>query len=415
MVENGPQIPNPESRVPVSESRIPSPDIAISVKNLTKIYKLYDSPQDRLKESLHPFRKKYHHDFYALNDISFEIKKGETVGIIGKNGSGKSTLLKLITGVLTPSSGSVTVNGKIAALLELGAGFNPELTGIENVYFNGTLMGYSKEEMDNMLEDILSFADIGDFANQQVKMYSSGMFARLAFSVSVNVDPEILIVDEALSVGDMHFQEKSITKMKKMVDNGKTILFVTHSLPVVRNFCRKGIWLDTGKVVINDDASYVCEKYRDKIMNEEIVIKEDNEEKSKKDNKIIITNVNTDRNNYFTDDDILLHMKLEFKQTVLQYGIGVIIYNSKHKIITLMSTVRDDVKLSGVDKITVRIPNNDFLKDTYHVSVSITDEMAMFAYDKEDYIVSFTVNDKTNKKGIPIAEGYFRSKHEWIF
>src|SRR6266567_2342852 len=148
-----------------------SDDIAISVQNLTKIYKLYNSPQDRLKESLHPLRKKYHHDFYALNDVSFEVKKGETVGIIGRNGSGKSTLLKIITGVLTPTSGSVTVNGKISALLELGAGFNPDLTGIENVYFNGTLMGFTREEIDAKVDAILSFADIGEFVFQPIKTY----------------------------------------------------------------------------------------------------------------------------------------------------------------------------------------------------------------------------------------------------
>jgi len=185
-----------------------SNDIAIKAENLTKTYRLYDSNLDRLKESLHPLRRKYHHEFNALHDFNFEVKKGETVGIIGKNGSGKSTLLKIITGVLTPTSGSVTVNGRISALLELGAGFNPELTGIENVYFNGTLMGYSKEEMHAKLDDILGFADIGEFVRQPVKSYSSGMFVRLAFAVAINIDPDILIVDEALAVGDIFFQQK---------------------------------------------------------------------------------------------------------------------------------------------------------------------------------------------------------------
>ena len=181
-------------------------NIAIKVKNLTKLYHLYNKPQDRVKEALNPFKKSYHHDFYAMNDVTFEIKKGETVGIIGKNGAGKSTLLKMITGVLTPTSGEVEVNGKIASLLELGAGFNPEMTGIENIYLNGTIMGFTKEEMDSKVDAILEFADIGEFIYQPVKMYSSGMFARLAFSVAINVEPDALIVDEALSVGDMAFQ-----------------------------------------------------------------------------------------------------------------------------------------------------------------------------------------------------------------
>lgn len=167
-------------------------DTVIKVQNLSKAYPLYKKPVDRMKESLHPLRKKYHHDFYALNDVSFEVKKGETFGIIGKNGSGKSTLLKIITGVLTPTSGTVQVNGKVSALLELGAGFNPEFTGVENVFFNGSIMGYTKAEMDEKIDDILSFADIGEFAYQPVKVYSSGMFVRLAFAVAISVDPRLM-------------------------------------------------------------------------------------------------------------------------------------------------------------------------------------------------------------------------------
>jgi lipopolysaccharide transport system ATP-binding protein len=223
-----------------------SDDIAISVNNLTKIYKLYDSPQDRLKEALHPLRRKFHHDFHALNDISFEIKKGESFGIIGKNGSGKSTLLKTITGVLTPTIGSVSVNGKISALLELGAGFNPDLTGMENIYFNGTLMGFTREEMDEMLDGILAFADIGEFVHQPVKTYSSGMFVRLAFAVAVIVKPDILVVDEALSVGDVFFQQKCFSKIREIIDSGTTCLFVSHDTKAIMNICSRVILLDNG-------------------------------------------------------------------------------------------------------------------------------------------------------------------------
>ncbi len=237
-------------------------DIAIKVENISKIYKLYDSPIDRMKEALHWRGKKYHKDFYALNDVSFEIKKGETVGIIGKNGSGKSTLLKIITGVLTPTSGKVTVHGRISALLELGAGFNPEYTGIENVYFQGNLMGYTREQMDARVDEILAFADIGDFIHQPVKMYSSGMFARLAFAVAINVEPDILIVDEALSVGDMVFQAKCSAKMRSMVENGVTILFVSHSLAQVKQICNNAIYLCVGSIVDYGDVLRVCDKYQ---------------------------------------------------------------------------------------------------------------------------------------------------------
>lgn len=236
-------------------------DIAIEVKNLTKVYHLYDKPQDRLKEALNPFKKSYHHDFYAMNDVSFEIKKGETVGIIGKNGAGKSTLLKMITGVLTPTSGEVHVNGRIASLLELGAGFNPEYTGVENIYLQGTLMGMNHEEMEPKVEEILEFADIGDFVYQPVKMYSSGMFARLAFAVAINVDPDVLIVDEALSVGDMLFQSKCMSKMKEMMDRKVTILFVSHDIYSVQSLCNEAIFIDKGVVRQIGDVEEVTSLY----------------------------------------------------------------------------------------------------------------------------------------------------------
>ncbi|MDO8444888.1 MAG: ABC transporter ATP-binding protein [Deltaproteobacteria bacterium] len=236
-------------------------DIAIKVENLSKIYKLYDNPIGRLKESLHPFRKKYHKDFYALNDVSFEIKKGETVGIIGKNGSGKSTLLKLITGVLTPSSGNAGVNGKISALLELGAGFNPEITGIENIYFNGVLIGYTKEEIDKKIDDMLSFADIGDFIYQPVKTYSSGMFVRLAFAVAISLEPDILVVDEALSVGDEAFQRKCFSRIQRIRENGGTILFVSHSAGTIVELCNWAILVDDGELILSGSPKMVVSNY----------------------------------------------------------------------------------------------------------------------------------------------------------
>ncbi|HJV66875.1 MAG TPA: ABC transporter ATP-binding protein [Geomonas sp.] len=237
-------------------------DIAISVKDITKIYKLYDSPQDRLKESINPFGKKYHRDFYALNGISFDIRKGETVGIVGKNGCGKSTLLKTITGVLTPNSGSVSVVGKISALLELGAGFNPQLTGLENVYFNGTIMGYTRDEMESKVDNILSFADIGHFVHQPVKTYSSGMFVRLAFAVAINVSPDILIVDEALSVGDEAFQRKCFSRIIDFKEMGKTILFVSHSAGTVVELCDRAMLFDRGELLLCGAPKPIVTRYQ---------------------------------------------------------------------------------------------------------------------------------------------------------
>lgn len=235
----------------------------IKICDLTKIYRMYEKPIDRLKESLSLIHKQYSKEFYALDHINVEIKRGENVGIIGTNGAGKSTLLKIITGVLTPTSGDVTVNGKISALLELGAGFNPEYTGLENIYLNGTMMGYTHEEMESKVDGILQFADIGDFIYQPVKTYSSGMFARLAFAVAINVEPEILIVDEALSVGDVRFQMKCMNKMKQMMEGGTTVLFVSHDINAIRRFCSRAIWLNKGKIVRDGQADVVADNYID--------------------------------------------------------------------------------------------------------------------------------------------------------
>ena len=249
-------------------------DVAIKTEKLSKVYKLYNKPRDRFKETFHPFRKKYHHDFHALHDISFEIKKGDTVGIIGRNGAGKSTLLQIIYGIVAPTSGNVVVNGNVSALLQIGSGFNPELTGIENVYFNGTIMGFSKEAMDKKIDDILSFADIGEFVYQPVKTYSTGMFMRLSFSVATCIDPEILIIDEALSVGDIYFTSKCVNKMKKMIDEeGVTLLFVSHDLMSVKSICKKALHLNEGKMVGYGESARIVEEYFSvKIKSEQEVI-----------------------------------------------------------------------------------------------------------------------------------------------
>lgn len=235
---------------------------SIIVRDLSKIYNLYNSPQDRLRETLKLTRKSLHKEFYALKNVSFEVFPGETVGIIGKNGAGKSTLLKIITGVLTQTAGSVQIDGRISALLELGAGFNPEYTGLDNVYLNGTILGYSREEMDARLERILDFAEIGDFIHQPVKTYSSGMFMRLAFSVAINVDPEILIIDEALSVGDILFQTKCFKKFQEFKEAGKTILFVTHSLNNIIQYCDRCIVMSKGEKVAEGEASPMVDLFK---------------------------------------------------------------------------------------------------------------------------------------------------------
>ncbi len=238
-------------------------DNIIEVTNLSKAYKLYDKKSDRLKEAFSFTKKKYHRQFFALNDLNLSIRRGENFGIIGTNGSGKSTLLKILSGVVTQTSGTVKVDGKVSALLELGAGFNPEYTGLENIALHGTMMGYSSAEMAIKREEIISFADIGDFINQPVKTYSSGMFARLAFATAVNVDPDILIVDETLSVGDMRFQIKCLHRMKDMMEHGTTILFVSHDISTIRRFCTRCAWINNGVLQAVGETNEVADLYTD--------------------------------------------------------------------------------------------------------------------------------------------------------
>ncbi len=237
-------------------------DIAIKVDHVSKLYKLYDKPSDRFKEALGLTKEKKYKEHFALSDVYFEVKKGETVGIIGTNGAGKSTILKIITGVLNPTSGKVDVSGRISALLELGAGFNMEYTGIENIYLNGTMMGYTREEVDAKVQTILDFADIGDFVYQPVKTYSSGMFVRLAFAVAINIDPEILIVDEALSVGDVFFQAKCYHKFDEFKEAGKTILFVSHDLGSIAKYCDRVVLLNKGKKMAEGEPKEIIDLYK---------------------------------------------------------------------------------------------------------------------------------------------------------
>ncbi|MCK4764880.1 MAG: ABC transporter ATP-binding protein [Candidatus Aminicenantes bacterium] len=266
-------------------------NIAIKIENLSKVYRLYDKNIDRLKEAIHPFKKKYHHPFYALKKLNITVKKGEILGIIGRNGSGKSTLAKIVSGVLMQSTGNCAVNGRVSPLLGVAGGFNPELTGVENIYLNGMIKGFSRKEMDAMLDDIISFADIGEFIYQPVKTYSSGMNARLGFAVAININPKILILDEVLSVGDELFKRKCFAKMEELFDSGCTVLFVSHSMSSVNEICSRAILIDKGELILEGPPKsvtlhyqkllYAKEEKKDKIRNE-IIQLNNNEEKKKK-------------------------------------------------------------------------------------------------------------------------------------
>ncbi len=239
-----------------------NPQIAIDVREVKKVYKLYEKPSDRMRDAFGMLKKRPPKKHYALNGVSMQIRTGETVGIIGTNGSGKSTILKIITGVLNPTEGEVKVNGRISALLELGAGFNMEYNGIENVYLNGTMMGFSRQEIDEKLPDILEFADIGEYVYQPCKTYSSGMFVRLAFAVAINIEPEILIVDEALSVGDVFFQAKCYHKFEEFKKMGKTIVFVSHDLSSISKYCDRVYLLNQGNILGEGSPKEMIDTYK---------------------------------------------------------------------------------------------------------------------------------------------------------
>lgn len=404
-------------------------DIAIKIENLSKIYKLYDKPMDRMKESLSLSKKKYSKEHYALNNISFEVKKGETVGILGTNGSGKSTLLKIITGVLTPSSGNLEVNGKISALLELGAGFNPEYTGLENIYLNGTMMGYTREEMQQRVNAIMEFADIGEFIYQPVKTYSSGMFARLAFAVSINVEPEILIVDEALSVGDARFQTKCINKMKELKENGTTILFVSHATEQIKRFCTRAIWINKGEMIDNGESSEIVDKYEafmiqgGKIKAEtdkNVDMQKEGQDKTEKEKPIIrpvtdilgqITNVNCSALKLKTFDSLEVVIEYEiYEDEIPGFLVGVALYTPNRDYIFGPNTHLDKIPVPnkyGRHEIKYIIPSVPVLGGSYSIDVGIFNNEGIVNIDYKTDVQRILVTNEY------FSEGRLFIDHKW--
>lgn len=411
-------------------------DIAIKVNNLTKTYKLYNSHQDRMLEALHPLRKKFHTEFNALKDINLEIKKGEVVGLVGENGAGKSTLLKIVTGVLTPSSGTFEVNGKISALLELGTGFNPEYTGIQNIYFRSTLMGYTKSQVDEMVDDIINFADIGEYIHQPVKTYSSGMFVRLAFAVAVNVNPDILIIDEALSVGDAFFGAKSMKRINQFKEEGKTVLFVSHDQSSIINLCTRAVLIENGRISEIGIPKEIIKIYNNKIykkLNESHIV--DTKNKVNKQSIEQVKTVQTEENNDFITDKIKLLsykllnnaneeikfinlgeiLKIQFEIQSeqnfddIRFGfsirdkLGAVVFGSNSYLLKKKYSIQQ----GDIAKVTFNVPVQ-FSEGIYSVAISAasssfhinsSNEVLMFKYEVMDFKVNRGVD-------IPYYEGY---------
>ena len=386
--------------------------VAIRVKDLTKKYKLYQKRSERLANAFG--KEKNIKEFYALKGVSFEISKGECVGIIGHNGAGKSTLLKLLTGVAFPTSGEIEINGRLASMLELGSGFNPELTGMENIYFNGSLNGLTKEEIDGKLKDILEFADIGNFIEHPVKNYSSGMFARLAFAVAINVDPDILIVDEILSVGDVGFQVKCMEKFNEFKKKGKTILYVSHGLGTVKKFCDRAIWLQKGEVVDDGNSVIVVERYYNLNFNP-ANIEQLKDHKSDIINSIAVKS-NTKNVEYLEKLDLEVeydlisndlkdpNIVLEFRKTDYEPGTTrgndqfVCGINSKDNIKNIPFNL-------GVNKLKVSLNKVNLVAGVYYIDFVLRDGEEEVYRKINGY--SFTLNDKYR------GEGFLILGHSW--
>ncbi len=407
---------------------------AINIDNVSKEYKMYNKKSDMLKEALSFSSKKYYTPYYALHNISLQVRHGEILGIVGENGAGKSTLLKLLTGVTAPSAGTIEVNGKISALLELGAGFNPNYTGLENIYLNGVMMGFSRQEMEAKKDDIIQFADIGDFINQPVKTYSSGMFARLAFAVAINVEPEILIVDETLSVGDIRFQLKCINKMQDLMEKGTTILFVSHDTNILRRFCSKGIWLDKGQLRMQGDINEVADRYTDFLKSKSEVtssaaistnsdgVMTMEEVWSKpfvpKEGIAELVGVKVVNEYGSTVDGVSINESMEivlsydvYDESIPDAVVGIAIYGADNEYLCGLNTLLDKKTIPwkyGRNEVRLCYDKGICLiGGTYYITAAIFDRTASVAFEYRDRFGSFVVKDGY------LGEGKLLIPHRW--
>jgi ABC-type polysaccharide/polyol phosphate transport system ATPase subunit len=399
--------------------------IAIRVVNLSKCYQIYERPQDRLRQSFVPrlqrligrAPKTYFREFWALKNVSFEVGKGETVGIIGYNGSGKSTLLQMICGILTPSGGRVEVNGRVAALLELGAGFNPEFTGRENVYMNGAILGLSRTEIDERFDDIAAFADIGDFLEQPIKTYSSGMYVRLAFAVVANVDAGVLVVDEALAVGDARFQQKCINRLNRLRDNGGTILFVSHALEQVKRFCSKAIWLDRGEMRAIGVASHICDQYdshgaADRPMPDEVRTADGGPLAPEPKRMAKILSLGLAENQLAPFDALVVELEYEiFEERIDSLLLGVAIRRRIDNLYVFgPNTFLDGFGIpieKGRHRLRYEIPRLPLLGGIYYVEAGLFSERGLVSIDFLPVAEEFSV------KAAYFTEGLVHIEHRW--
>jgi ABC-type polysaccharide/polyol phosphate transport system ATPase subunit len=376
-------------------------DFPISIQGLKKVYKLYDRPVDRLRELM--FRKPYHHEFIALDDIILKVKKGETLGIIGENGAGKSTLLKIVAKTLKPSAGEISINGRISSLLELGSGFHPEFTGMDNIYFYGSLIGIPETEMKDRIQEIISFAEIGEYIHYPLKTYSSGMYVRLAFAVAMAVQPDILVVDEALSVGDLYFQKKSTDKILSFKEAGKTILFCSHSMFFINRLCDRVIWLQNGRIHMEGSAYDVTQAYETYQLRREEKKAIQNEEKTADQEKsishVIIRNILlTPYPIVRCGDDLNIDIETEAGNSSVQYRVGAILKRVDGIDIIGVGT-KEIEPLQGNRTVHLCFPSIQIKEGTFYMEVYLMDENFMHIYDTKAS-EPFTIPKETVELGL---------------
>ncbi len=392
---------------------------AIEAHNLTKVYRIYADPKDRLKEYLLRGRRKCHQEFWALKDVSFRARVGSTVGLIGDNGSGKSTLLQLLAGTLTPTYGTVQVRGRIAAILELGAGFNPEFTGRENAFMSGAIMGIGQREMEERFPEVVSFAELGDFIDRPVRMYSTGMYLRLAFAVATSVDPDVLILDEALSVGDQYFQKRCIDRIEAFRKAGKTMLFCSHNLYQVRMICDHAIWVHGGQVVRQGETTSVVDAYENYLREREAKSPPPPDAILQAGPKAFpwITQVtlcmdgdDRPREQFTTGDDVAVKVWYQVPNPPTPVHVGIVVY--RNDAIVCFGTATHFSRMEPPPRSGIAcflLPKLSLLSGEYKLSVYLLDETGLHFYDQRHSGMTFKVSETRQELGICYLE------HRWRF
>lgn len=383
--------------------------LAIDARNLSKVYKLYANPKDRLKEALFRGRTLYHREFWALQRVSFEVKAGSSVGIIGENGAGKSTLLQVVAGVIRPTSGQITTSGRISAILELGAGFNPEFTGRENVMLTGVIMGLTRREMEKRFDEIAAFAEIGDFIDRPVKIYSSGMYVRLAFAVATSIDPDVLIVDEALSVGDQYFQKRCIDRIERFRQAGKTIVFCSHSLYQVRMVCAEAIWLKDGQIaragevepVVAAYENYVRERESPQASSAQVI--ERSSEVFPWLSRVWVGRAGTDlpSDQFVTGEELTVSVEYTVPRPPIPVHVGICIdRNDGVQAFGIGTHVSNVTPSPAGGRVRLRLPRLPLLSGQYTITVYLLDEYGLHVYDRLVHHCPFQIAQNVQAVGL---------------